>query len=127
MPANHDGALHELGVLEEQRDHCFGCLVGVRIQLQGLEVLVLPDQVRRGVGQQFEEALDVGAREGVLEVVDDVELDVAFAQDVQRAARLTSAGVVVDEQSLHLASLRDRVGWVSPAGRLADPRSHCWP
>ncbi|MFP8875392.1 MAG: hypothetical protein VCB99_00475 [Myxococcota bacterium] len=98
-------------MLEEQRDHRFGRLVGVCIQLQGLEVLVLADQLRRGAGEQFEKALDIGSRKGVFEVVDDVELDVALAQDVQRAARLSSAGVVVDEQSFHRVSLRDRVGW----------------
>ena len=41
LPPDDDRALHELGVLEEQRDHRFGRLVGVCIQLQGLEVLVL--------------------------------------------------------------------------------------
>ena len=86
LPPDDDRALHELGVLEEQRDHRFGRLVGVCIQLQGLEVLVLSDELRRGAREQFEKALDIGSRKGVFEVVDDVELDVALAQDVQRAA-----------------------------------------
>lgn len=110
LPANDDGALHEFGVLEEQIRHRLGCLVVLRIQLQGLEVLVLPDQICRGAGEQLEETLDISAREGVLQVFDDVELDAALAQDVQRAARLPSAGVVVDEYFVHLASLRDRSG-----------------
>jgi len=59
-------------------------------------VLVLAHQIRGRVGEQIEEALEVGAVQRILEVLDDVELDAALAQDVQRAARLTSAGVVVD-------------------------------
>ena len=40
--------------------------------------------------------LEVDSRQRILEVLDDVELDVAFAQDIQRAARVASTGVVVD-------------------------------
>ena len=38
----------------------------------------------------------------MVQVFDDVELDAALAQDLQYAARLSSAGGVVDGQSVHL-------------------------
>jgi hypothetical protein len=37
----------------------------------------------------------------LLEVFDDVELDVSLAQDLQRAARLASARVVVQQRGRH--------------------------
>jgi hypothetical protein len=45
--------------------------------------------------------LEVGASQWALQIFDDVELDVALAQDLQRTARLTSTGVVVDDQFRH--------------------------
>ena len=97
-------------MFEEQAHYFFTRLVVLRIQLQRLEVLVFPDQICRRVRKQIEEVLEIVAGERGLQVLDDVELDVALAQDVQRAARLPSAGVVVDEYFVHLASLRDRSG-----------------
>jgi len=93
-------------VFEEQAHYFFTRLVVLRIQLQRLEVLVFPDQICRGVRKQIEEVLEIVAGERGLQILDDVELDVALAQDVQRAARLPSAGVVVDEHFLHLEDLR---------------------
>lgn len=37
----------------------------------------------------------------LVEIADDVELDAAFAQDLVRAARMASAGVVVHQQAVH--------------------------
>jgi hypothetical protein len=68
-------------------------------------VLVLAHQVGGRIGQQLEEATEVGARGRMLEVLDDVELDAALAQQIQRAARLTSARVVVDGDPRHGGSI----------------------
>jgi hypothetical protein len=45
--------------------------------------------------------LERRAVEGVLQVFDDIELDVALAQDLQRSARLASARVVVQQGTRH--------------------------
>ena len=124
LAADDDGPLHELGVLEEQAHDFFAALVCVRVQLQGFEVLVLPDQLRRCIGEQIEEVLEVFTGERGLQVLDDVELDAALAQDVQRAARLASTGVVVDEDSFHFECLRTG-SMASWKGRLAEFPCRC--
>jgi hypothetical protein len=68
-------------------------------------VLVLADQVGGRIGEQVEEALQIGPGQRGLEILDDVELDAALAQDVQRAARLASAGVVIDGDLRHGRSI----------------------
>ena len=45
-----------------------------------------PQVLAGSVGEQVEEVLEVGTLERAFQVFDDVELDVALAQDVQRAA-----------------------------------------
>jgi hypothetical protein len=88
-------------VLEQDLDHRLARGVAGGIQAELLEVLVLAHQVGGRVGQEVEEAPQLGAARRLLQVVDDVELDAALAQQVQRAARLASAGVVVDDDPGH--------------------------
>ena len=83
-------------MLEQQLDDRFGGGVVLRSEPQLRKVLVLSDQLRRRIGEQVEKALQIVATERGLQILDDVELDAALAQDVQRAARLASAGIVVD-------------------------------
>jgi hypothetical protein len=45
--------------------------------------------------------LEVGSGQGFVKIADDVELDAPFAQDVLRAAGLPSAGVEVQQDSVH--------------------------
>jgi hypothetical protein len=101
--------LHELRMLEQQLHHLVARRVVARLQPERLEVLVLANQLRGCVRQDVEEVFQVFPRQRVLQVFDDVELDVALAQEVQRAARLASAGVVVDEQFRHGRSPREAV------------------
>jgi hypothetical protein len=97
----HHRPLHQLGVLEQQVDDGLtrGVVVGVQAQLG--ESLVLAHELGRLVGDRIENALEVGPVERVLQVLDDVELDVAVVEDLQDAACLTSAGVVVHEELGH--------------------------
>lgn len=90
---------------EQQRDDLVAALVGRRVEAERVEALVAPDQLGRRVGEQVEEALVGATVERLLQVLDDVELDAALAQDVQRAARFASTGVVVDEQPVHRREL----------------------
>jgi hypothetical protein len=88
-------------VLQQHFDDLLAGDVVGGIEAELLEVLVLADQVGGRIGEQVEEAAEVGARGRVLEVIDDVELDAALAQEIQRAARLASALVVVNGDSRH--------------------------
>jgi hypothetical protein len=71
-------------------------------------VLVLAHQIGGRVVEQVEEAAQVGSARRILQVIDDVELDAALAQEVQRAARLTSTLVVVDGDARHGARIAPR-------------------
>jgi hypothetical protein len=90
---------------EQELDDGLTGLVPGRIEAQCVEALVASDQVGGRAAQQVEEALVGGAVRGLLEVFDDVELDAALAQDLDRAARLASAGVVIDEHDVHRGRL----------------------
>ena len=100
-------------MFEQQVDHRIRPLVVGGLESEFLEVLVLSEQFARLIRKQERDPLQRAAVERLLDVFDDVELDVALAQDVQRAARLPSAGVVVDEHFLHLEDLRD---WIPGFG-----------
>jgi hypothetical protein len=88
-------------VLEQQVHDLLASGVVGRLQAELGEALVLPDQVAGGAGEEPQEPFEGGPVEGLLQVLDDVELDAALAQDVDCAARFPSAGVVVDEHALH--------------------------
>ena len=76
----HHRTLHQLGVLQQQIDHCFARrVVGLR-QAQLGEALVLAHELRRLVGNCVEDALEIGAVERVLQVLDDVELDATVVE-----------------------------------------------
>ena len=91
-------------MLRQDVDHLLARLAVALRELELLERLVLADEVRRRVREQITEALEGGALEGALQILDDVELDAALAQDVQRAARLASTGVVIDDHPAHAVS-----------------------
>jgi len=90
-------------VREQQLDDGVSGLVIRGIEAELGEALVLADEGRWRVGEQCEEAGERGPIERLLQVLDDVELDAALAQDVQRATRFPSAGVVIDEHGSHRA------------------------
>jgi hypothetical protein len=97
-PVSEDcnGALHQLGVGEEQVDDAVGVeRAGVRA-----EFLVGPDEVGGFTGQHGEKAIQRFPVEGFLEVLDDVELDAALLEDAEGATGLASTGVVVEQQSI---------------------------
>jgi len=88
-------------MLEQQRYHRLARRVVVRCEPQGLEVLVRANQRTGLIGQEIEKVLQIFTGQRVVQVLDDVELDVALAQEFQRAARLASTRVVVDEHFRH--------------------------
>jgi hypothetical protein len=88
-------------VREQQIHHLRPRRVAGRVQAQFLETLVLPDQIGRGTAEEIEEALERGAIQWVLQVLDDVARDAALAQNVDCAARFPSPGVVVDRDLSH--------------------------
>ena len=57
----HHRTLHELGVLEEHRDHLRRASVVGRVELELLEPLVLAHERRGLVGDRVDDALEVGA------------------------------------------------------------------
>jgi len=93
-------------VLEQELDDRFPGRVVVGVQAERLEVLVLADQLGRLDGQQIQKPFQIGPREWVFQVLDDIELDAAVAQNFQRAPRLASARVVVEGELVHHSFLR---------------------
>ena len=96
-----DGTLHESGVFEQQGHHVVPVGVGIRIESERLEILVLADEIRRGIRNQVEEALEILPRQRVVQVLDDFEVRSAFFQGRDRAPRLSSARVVIDPNLRH--------------------------
>jgi hypothetical protein len=100
--ADHeDRALHQDRIFEKQVDDRVGGLVILSVESEPLEILVPSDQLSRPIGESTHDLLERRAVEGVLQVFDDIELDVALAQDLQRSARLASARVVVQQGTRH--------------------------
>ena len=104
LATDHHRPLHQLRVLEQEVDHLLARRVVGRVQAELGEALVLPDQVAGRPGQEPQESFERGPIERLLQVLDDVELDAALAQDVDCAARLPSTRVVVDEDPFHRGS-----------------------
>ena len=101
MTADDYRSLHKHRVLQQQVDNGFAGDVVRRLQAKVGELPVLADQFGRCIREQVKEVLEVGAGRRLLEVLDDVELDVPLAQNVQRAAAVASAGVEVDAKLFH--------------------------
>jgi hypothetical protein len=85
LAANHDWALHQFGMLEQERDDRL--LVGVvtGIQAEFLEALVLADQVGGRVVERFDYFLELLAGRMIFQIIDEVELDLAGAKKIKRA------------------------------------------
>ena len=94
-------SLHQHRVLQQQADNRVAGDIVRRLQAKVGELPVLADQVGWCIREQVKELLEVGAGRRLLEVLDDVELDVPLAQNVQRAAAVASAGVEVDAKLFH--------------------------
>jgi hypothetical protein len=71
------------------------------VQTEILESLVLADEIPGRVVEFLDDLVQHSAVERLFDIVDDVELDAALAQDLERATRLASAGVMVDPQTVH--------------------------
>jgi hypothetical protein len=101
LAANHDWALHQFGMLEQQRDD--GLLVDVfrGIQPELLEALVFTNQVGDGSVEQVDDFLQPLASRMIFQIFDGVELDTARAKDFDRAARIPSARVVIQGYAFH--------------------------
>ena len=69
-------------MFEQQVDHRVRPLVVGSLESEFAEVLVLSEQVARLIRKQARDPLQCAAVERLLDVFDDVELDVAPAQDL---------------------------------------------
>jgi hypothetical protein len=101
LAANHDWALHQLGVLQQERNDRLLVSVASGIQTKLLEALVLADQVGDRTLEQVDDFLEPLASRMILEIFDSVELDTARAKYLERAFRVTSAGIVKKGYSFH--------------------------
>ena len=88
-------------MLEKHADHRLFRHIVVRVQAKLLEELVLSHQIGGRVWKQIDEPLEVLAGKGRFQVFNDIELDVSVAQDFQRAPRLASARVVINDDVCH--------------------------
>ncbi len=73
-------------MLEQHAHDRLGRGVVARVEAQLLEVLVFSHQLGGLDREQSEKALQLLLARRVVQILDDVELDVALAQDFQRAA-----------------------------------------
>lgn len=99
--ANDDRALHEHRVLQEQLDNRITGDIVFGRQSELFKVFVLANKVGWFVGELIEKLHQLLTAQGVFQVFNNVELDVAVTQDIQRASRLSSTLVVVDRQFFH--------------------------
>ena len=76
-----DRALHQDRIFEKQVDDRVGSLEILEVQSELLEVLVSTDEFRGRVGEQICDSLERRPVERLLQVFDDIELDVALAQN----------------------------------------------
>src|SRR5690606_25189271 len=58
--------------------------------------LIRPDDIRRAEPELAEQSLQLRFRRRRLQVLDDVEIDLALLEELERLARFRAAGVVVD-------------------------------
>ena len=88
-------------MLEQEPDDRL--LVGVvgGIQAELLEALVLAHQVGDGTVEQVDDFLERRPGRMLLQIFNDVELDIARAEQLERAARVPSAGVVIQGDAFH--------------------------
>ena len=100
VPDDHR-PLHQRGLPQQQVHHRGAGDVVVGVQAEFLEFPVLAHQFRGFVGQPVEEPFQVRPAQRTFEIFDDVELDAALAQNVERPTRLASTGVVIDGQFGH--------------------------
>ena len=100
LAAYTDGAVHDLGMLQQQTDQGIGCLEVLDVQAQLAERSRV-QQVCQFTSQQLQDASQRLWARRIVDVLDNVELDVAGAQDLQRAVGLASIGVVVDGDLRH--------------------------
>ena len=96
-----DGTLHESGMFDQQVHHVVPVGVGIRIESERLEILVLADEICRRIRNHVEEALEILPCQRVVQVLNDFEVRSAFFQGCDRAPRLSSARVVIDPNLRH--------------------------
>ena len=86
MSADDDWPLHERGLSQKELHHRFGACVVGRVEAELLEPLVFADQLPRSLRQETQDSPQSRAIRRIFEILDDIELDAALAQDLQRAA-----------------------------------------
>ncbi len=79
-----DGPIHDFRMFQEQTHQRVGRVIILDVQAEVPERSRV-DQILGLAGEEFEELSELLFSRGIIQVFNDVELDVAFAQDVQRA------------------------------------------
>jgi hypothetical protein len=88
-------------MLEQQINHRLAGHIMARVETQGLKIFVLAHQVCGRIGEHIHDPFKACSIERCFQVFDNVELDAALAQNIERSTRLPSAGVVIDLESFH--------------------------
>lgn len=92
-------------MFEQDPNDRFTSDVLILIKPELFETFILAHEVRWRIRQESKNSLEVLSAQGILQVFDNVELDAALTQNVERSARLPSARVVVDQESFHCQRL----------------------
>lgn len=78
-PADDHRPLHEFGVLQQEVNNRLAADIVGRLQAERGKVFVFADQVGRRIGEQVKAPFKLGSGRGMLQILDDVELDVPLA------------------------------------------------
>ena len=84
ITSDADRPIHDFRMFQEQTHQRVGCVIILDVQAEVPERSGV-DQILGFAGEKLEKLSELLFPCGILQVFDDVELDVAFAQDVQRA------------------------------------------
>src|SRR5262249_21799388 len=87
---------HQLGMPEEEIHHLRSRDVVLGSQPELAESLVVAHELGGRPAEKVQDALEGGPVGRMLEILDDLAVDAALAQDLERAARLPAHGMVVE-------------------------------
>jgi hypothetical protein len=100
---HNDRSLHQRGMLQQQVNHGLARDIFTGIKAKGLEIFVLPHELSGRVRKQGQESFKSCSIQWGLQIFDNVELDAARSQNIERSTRLPSTRIVIHRQSFHVS------------------------
>jgi len=95
-------------MLQQQVDHRFARDVLVGIKTEGVKIFILPHEISGRIREQGKQTLKCCPIQRCFQIFDNVELDAALTQNIERSTRLPSARIVIHRQSFHCRLLKEK-------------------